>query len=662
MDIIDKLNESNKITKIIFSLTEDELENVIKIAADAYYNTEKSLISDEIFDLLVDRLKQINPQNPVLTKTGAPVKGKKVKLPFWMGSMNKYKEEKQLESWEKKYTGPYVISDKLDGISCLVYITKDNKISLFTRGNGQLGQDISHLLDFIQINLGNIPKNKYPTIAVRGELIMSKENFEPFAKKIPNARNMVAGIVNTKPENLNEEQAALVEFIPYELITPTGKKSKQLKTMESWKFNVVNYKIVNEISIDFLDKFLKRRKNKSLYEIDGIIIDDDNLHDRNTSGNPDYGFAYKGSTPTEDTTVTDITWNASKDGVLVPTIHFESIFLSGATLSKTTGFCAKYVVENNIGPGAVIKMVRSGEVIPYILEIVKPAKKPALPDPKKGKYEWDKNEVNIVLIDKDNNDQVKIKRLTKFMKVLGVENISEGIVKRFVENGFDTIFKIVVLEKSDLLSMEGFQDKLATKLIDNLKTKLEKVNILKLMVASNIFAHGFGERKLKKILDEYPDIISLYKESNRSIWEKKLIAIDGLNIITVKQFLDPLPEFIKFHNDISNIINVKSHKKPVVSEFGLMRGEVVVFTGFRNEEWKNWIIEQGGRVAGSVSGKTTLLVHEDSESGTVKLNTAKEKGIKIMSKTEFGNKYNLMNKGNEVNTREEFYNKFNRRR
>ena len=184
--------------------------------------------------------------------------------------------------------------------------------------------------------------------------------------------------------------------------------------------------------------------------------------------------------------------------------------------------------------GAIIKIVRSGDVIPYIMEVIKGAKEPSMP---KEEYVWDKNNVNILLKNPEKNIKVIIKRLTKFVRDIGVENMSQGIITKIVENGYKTIPDIIQLTVDDLLEMEGFQETLANKIINNLNSSLDRLNILILMVASNCFGRGFGERKLKKIMDVYPKIVDEYNKKNYDDYYNKINNIEGFDDISTTSFL-----------------------------------------------------------------------------------------------------------------------------
>lgn len=633
MDLIKKINNSASIWETLPELSVKDIETIIRITRDSYYNSAVSLITDEVYDVLMDLLKTRSPKSKLLNKVGAPVK-KKVKLPYYMGSMHKKKDDHKIDQWRNKYYGPYVVSDKLDGVSCL--LVYDQEITLYTRGDGNYGQDISHLLKLIHFPYQKVLSIK-ERVAIRGELIMTRANFKKYASVNANARNLVAGIVNSKPISVNATQAYDVDFICYEIITPVYQPSFQLEQLIKWGIPCVAHELYDDINLEMLDELLRIRKTKSKYEIDGLIITNDDVHKRAITGNPEYSFAYKGTTITANVTVVAINWTPSKDGVLIPVIHFDKVHLSGVYIENTTGFNAAFIRDNKLGPGAVITIVRSNDTIPHILAIIKPAKTASFPD---VEYVWDEKGVNIYLVDIDDNQTVIVKRLTKFVKVIGVENMSEGIMTKLVAAGYDTITKIVTLSIDDLLEIEGFKDTLATKVYINLNKGLNDVDVLKLMVASNIFGRGFGIRKLKKILDVYPDIVDEFKKSSKRVWMGKLLNVEGFDVITVDQFLAALPEFQSFYRSYVKLRKVKPYRN-VVTMTGKFKDMIVVFSGFRNAEWEKYIEENGGKVGSSVSSKTTLVVYNDAT--TAKYLKAVTLGIETMTVDEFSKKYKLMN-------------------
>lgn len=635
MDVIHSIQQNpNTIWEIVLRLDAEQLERVIAAAADAYYNSEAPILTDAQYDILVERLREINAKSHILTATGAKVKGAKTKLPYWMGSMNKIKSDTRLlQRWCARFRGPYLISDKLDGVSCLV-VKSERKIKLYTRGDGTFGQDISHLVRDIQ----GLPSSasKTSSYAVRGELIMSRKKFRKYAETMSNARNMVSGIVNSKPQSLDHTAAADVDLIAYEIVDPQFKPSRQFQKLEEWGFQTVYHETHAELSIDVLDEILEQRKSASKYEIDGIIVSDDHNHTRNTDGNPDYAFAYKGMTPSAQVKVEKIIWTPSKDGVLVPRIKFQPVRLSQVNIQYTQGFNAKFVVDNGIDRNAVITIIRSGDVIPHIINVVRPVKTKL---PTQYDFHWDKNEVNIVLDAPENNSTVIIKRIAKFVKDIGVENISEGNVAKLYHAGYNTIMKIIRVSVQDIAEIPGFGRVMARKLHASIKSAISELDILKLAVASNIFGRGFGERKLRRILNAFPRIFDEYRVDKKKVWQSKIALLENFNKITTDQFLLHITEFIKFYQRLqNNDIPIRPYQ-PIRNARGLFQNEVVVFTGFRNVAWKTYIEAQGGRVSESVSRNTTLVVYVAGQTTNAKYVRAQQLGIRTMTQDEFQAEY-----------------------
>lgn len=596
---------------------------MIKVAADAYYN-DKQVMSDQYYDLLMDRLRSVKPDSKALQITGAVTKGKKVRLPYWMGSMDKVKtDEKVVANWIKEYPGPYLISDKLDGVSGLMI--NDNGLKLYTRGDGEYGQDITHLIDLMGLSNVRLPKD----YAVRGELVIAKKDFKKYEKEMANARALIIGVVNTKAANVNKRYANDISFVTYEVIYPNMRPLDQFASLKKYGLPTARFERRDKIDIDSLSQLFEENKKSSIYEIDGLIITDDKKHARDTSGNPPYSFAYKGLSETADVKVLEIIWTPSVYGTLIPRIRYEKVTLSQAELEYATGFNARFIVDNGLGKGAVITLIRSGDVIPYILGVVK-AVKPGLPYD--YEYEWDENEVDIILTNPGENETVLVKILTKFVRTIGVKDLSEGIVTKMVKAGFITVQDIIQLSVEDLLEIPGFQKRLAQKTWDNINSALDDLNILDLMVASNQFGKGFGQRRVKKILNVYPDIVDRYDPKEISVWKERINDIEGFDTITTDLFLDGLTRFMPFYESICEIVEIKPYV-PAKKKGDKLQGMNVVFTGIRRMDLVNLIKIHGGEVSDKPSKKTTIVVY--AKEGSASYVYAQKNGIKTMTVEEF---------------------------
>lgn len=585
-------------------------------ANELYRNEEKIAVSDEWYDFIYEYAKAKDPKNPFFKQVGAPVKDK-VELPEWMGSQDKIRDDsKALGTWKKKYPGPYVLSDKLDGISGMFYV-KNNQVHLYTRGDGSHGQNVTGIYNYIQSSIGKYERN----MMVRGEFIISKANWDKIKHLGANARNVLAGQLNAKTHN--PDICQYIEFIAYEYMSSKQPFFESLNALEVLGFSVVPRKLVEEETLtnEALADYLIARRKASAYEIDGIVVRDNEIHRIVKGKNPKYSFAYKTILTHEEAEVFvyEVQWNVSKDGFIKPTVLFNPVVLNGVTIKKATGFNAAFIEENKIGPGAKVVIIRSGDVIPHIVRVVTPSK-PSFPE----KYVWNDSHVDILAVDASGEEQV-LKQMEHFVKTLDVDFMGPAVVRKLYKSGFDSIESLFKLTKKDLLALEGIQEKGAEKIFNALQKSLEKTTCPKLMVASNLFGRGFGEKKIEAIVATNPEILEF-----KMI--KKLKPTDGVAGLTETKFMEKLPEFYKF----AKRIGFKCTKKlPPHKTSGEFEGMTVVFTGFRNKEWEEKIKAAGGKMGTTVSKNTSLVVAADVEEESEKLRKAKELGVKVIGKEEF---------------------------
>lgn len=645
-DLVKKILKSSKDPiEVASEFSIEELEMIINYAADKYYNTSKSVISDGLYDILIDFLKLKAPKSNVLKIIGAKVKNKnKVKLDYWLGSMDKIKPpSNHLSIWSKKYKPTYNLSDKLDGVSALLIYRMDGSIHMFTRGNATEGTDITPLVKYL-----NLPdfavvsayckKNKIKgdenLIALRGELIIKESTFNNnWSKTLKNGRNSVAGLVNSK--TINPELARDTDLVLYEIVDPFYSIDKQLKIITDIGFNVVTNKIINqELSFELLSKYLKERRTKSSYQIDGIIVTSSNKNERNMEGNPEYAFAFKDILEDQiaKTTVESIEWNVSKDGFLKPTLLLSPVVIGGVEIKRATGFNAKFIVDNLLGPGAEIEIIRSGDVIPKVQKILKPAQsgKGDLP---KGKWHWNDTHVDIQLDNIELSSGVLIKNIYYFFFTLDTNGLGEKNVEKLIDSGLNTIQKILEATVSDFLQVEGFGEKAAQNLFLSIKKAMLNIPLARLMAASNKIGHGLGEERMKHVLSIYPNIMSDYKQWSKKEFINKIKEINGWEEKTSNLLVSNFEDFIKFYNSIKKYITLEPITK--VTNKGLFTGKIVVFTGFRDKELQSKIESQGGKISSSVSKNTNYIIVKDQsviDEPTDKVAKAIELNITILTK------------------------------
>ena len=589
--------------------------NLIKY--DYHYTLGNPLISDKEYDNLRDKLYELDPKNKYLKRIGCEDTSNCQKLKYWLGSQTKIKDEKNLNNWIKKYnSNNYIISEKLDGISAL-YLNKENK--LFTRGNGSKGNDISHILKYI--NMPTFNNNKI--IAVRGELIIKKTNWKN--EYGSNARNVVAGLVNNKI--INKKLLNLVDFVIYQIMEIENNENIKIEEqLDMINHNKIKFIKSNNIQFNNLKNILIDFKEKSLYEIDGIVITDNSKsYNKNIEGNPEYSFAFKLNEldKSKITIVKDVEYNLSKDNRYKPIVLFETINLDQVNISKASGYNLKFIIDNGIGIGSKIEVIRSGQVIPKIINVIEKTE-PKLPS---LNWIWDDTKTDGIFVkdeDHESPEEQRIKISTHFFKTLDIKNISEKTIKKLYENGFTSLNSILEINsKTQLSNIEGFGDKKIEIIINAIETSKKHDKLEEIMAASNIFQRSLGIKKLKLILDNYPNII------NENIKNEELTKINGIGDINAKHFNDNIDNFKIFYFKYFKIIEKKEKVKVLSIDERLLK-KIVVFSGIRDKNMEELIIENGGKINGSVSKKTEILIVKDLESNSSSIKKAKELDIIII--------------------------------
>ena len=618
---------------VMNSLNKKQLEDSLKYLSDIYYNDGVSLISDENYDRLRELLAKKFADSNVLKVIGAEVVKEKVKLPFYMGSMDKIKPDKNnLASWKTAYPGKACISDKLDGISALVVKSGGNR-ALYTRGDGTYGQTITHMIPHIQI--GDMPGHE--VYAVRGELIVSKANYERVKEGKRGARQMVSGLANQK--TLTPERIALmglVEFVAYEVIVPESlKPSEQFTLLDTHStFHTVRWTTSTDITIENLSEILSKRKESSVYEIDGIIVNHDVAYPRQVGKNPEYAFAFKMSFA-EQVAITEVlrvNWEASKNGYLKPTVNFEPINIGGAIIQYASGFNAAFIHSNGIGPGAFIEVIRSGDVIPYIRAVKSVS--PTGPQMPEEAWHWNETHIDAILDRISGNPDVQMRMLLFFAQTLDIGSCGEGTIHKLHDAGIKTIPQFLQLTEAFILDnkVSGLGKASAKKLVTNIQEAAKKATLSQWAVGSGIFGRGLGIRRLEPAFAVVPDNLEpsedlVAKVADLPSWSKDSAA----------GFVQNLPEFKKFLDTVG-VKRIPVANAPVpalVPVSDKLKDLVVLFTGFRNKDIEEYIKREGGTISDTFSKKVNMLLVKDATVNNEKVKKAQAAGITVLTAEEF---------------------------
>jgi DNA ligase (NAD+) len=637
-----KINEEN-----VKKFTVPEIVKVLTKFSDLYHNKGEPLVSDEIYDYIREYLEEIDPHNSFLSEIGAPIKGTKemVVLPFPMGSLQKFKpDDGRLDKWNLKYPGPYIVSDKLDGASAQLWKSHDGKLYFYSRGDGIEGQDISHLINIIFSNdvLAVLPNGT----SVRGELIISCKNFtEKLSTYMKNGRNAVAGLVNSK--TVDNKVASVTDFVTYSILSPRMSQEEQLEKLAVWGFNVVTYKKFTELSDKIMSKYLTGRHKKLLYEMDGLVGVDDSTIYEHKSGFPDYMFAFKMMTANQmaEAIVTKISWELSRDGYIKPTITINPVKLRGVTVTSATAHNAKFIVDNKLGVGSKIKIIRSNDVIPYIMEVLTSSNSGEADMPE-YEYMWNHTGVDLIVKKLEGSAKkiVTIKLLMGFFAGIGSKYLGEGIITKLVHNGYDSVERILNADHTELENIEGIGSTMVNNIYDEIDRAFNEISLVTFMSASHEFGRGLAEKKLEKILEMYPDILKKTWDKDEMI--EKIIEVKGFDEKLATLFASNFQKFKLFYEKIGKIKDLSRFnmiKKITVNKNAKFTGMIFVFTGPRDKKLEKYLSENGGKIDNTVTKTTTYLIHDDNADKTSsKFEKAEKQNVIIMSNTEFKEKYKLL--------------------
>lgn len=632
----------------------DNLEDLIDLAkqANRAYREGKPFLSDTGYDDLLDKIELLDPDNDILKDTGSDEVisiDRKIILPIQMHSFEKvYKNDTkgdQVSSFlndGKHKVGSY----KLDGAALLLEYNKGKLIQAFTKGRNNIGQKSLMHAEAIK----NIPKEIGLDIHlfVKTELIIYKSVFlKKYSNKFKNSRNLVAGLLNSKTVSpIFDDVVAVAHSLEFLYSPNTGtlkklgytNKSIQWDLLKNMGFTVVNnFKINNKMTVDVLEKLLLDYKNNNDILCDGIVIEYSETEDREAVGylpntNPKFGVAYKVQTDKAITNITDIEWNVSKQGYLIPRITYNPVILNGTTCTHVTGKNAKYIKDNNVYIGVEITLHKGGDIIPDITNVNQKmsaiGKINNLPDkcPICGNSViWNSTFVHLMCINNSCGAQLS-QKILHFFKTLDIPNVAEATIDKIIEvKNFTKISDFFGLE-DDTFIMDGIGKRSSFNINNGLKSKLHNVDLAILMYASGLFDGSIGSTKIQWVIDKFGDIIF------NPITKKDVLTIHGFADKTAKVFIDSLNKFKIWYESNKTFIKYNIKQKNIGNK---LSGRIFVFTGFRDKELEKEIENEGGIIGASVTSKTTDLIVKSLNDTSSKLEKAKKLNIKIIDKENF---------------------------
>ena len=645
-----------------------ELTEIINKANHDYYTLDNPTITDQEYDRYMEELQRLEEEYPQYKKIDSPTQRvgsevisefKKVTHEIPMLSLGDIFNEDEIIEFDEKVkkvvpNPKYVAELKIDGLSVSLLYRNGELVRAATRGDGVVGEDITHNAKTIK----DIPlRIKKPIdIEVRGEIYMSKASFKKLNENganFANPRNAAAGSVR----QLDSKVAAsrnLSNFI-YHLPDPEDYNIHThydaLNFMKELGFTVSpNNKKVNNIDelMDYINYWTKERPNLP-YEIDGIVIKVNDLNDQKKLGYtarcPKWAIAYKFPAEEVLTKVRDIIFTVGRTGQVTPSAILEPVRVMGSLISKATLHNEDYVVSKDIRVGDTVSIKKAGDVIPEVVR--------SLPERRVGtekKFEMIKNcpMCGSSLIRKDDESayycmnehcparwQEKLIHYTS-RHALNIEGFGDRIIEDFYNLGFIKTYEdfyTLDKHKEDLMELEGY----GSKKVNNLLTEIENSKNLSLeRLLFGLSIRHVGQKTADILARNFKNIDNLMNASVEDIAAVKDIGMTIAKSV-VKFFEDERnKELIAHLKDFG--VNMY-YLKETSEEETLFTGKTFVLTGslerFTRDEARERIEVLGGTVSSSVSRKTDVVV-AGSEAGS-KLTKAEELGITIWNEEEFIN-------------------------
>lgn len=631
----------------------DDLRDRI-IRLNNLYRQGTPSVSDAEYDALVEELKALSPDDE-LFKSGVyeEATDRMEALPAPMYSLEKVKTVKELLKWLQKMRAigakRIVVSPKFDGISLVV---DESTGRAWTRGDGVQGQRS----DAHYKAMRNGEENDFSAakdLITWGEAIVPRHKFNAEESGYKNARNMVAGIFNS-PDGYNNPQIGKVHYVRYGMLDEkfSGKAEqfdalRELWGQDSWAKDIV-YDIEDLFSVSNLDeKFDDLFAEYGMdYKIDGLVFEVDEFDVRHKVGrlpnnNPGYAVALKKPewSNTYETTVVEIKFGIGKTGTLNPVMIVEPVEMEGATVRRASVYNARYIATHNIHPGARIEIMRSGDVIPKhlrTLEYDEGQLEAFLADmcvcPSCGEsLVWDDTETNLVCKNPDCKERV-ISEMVYFFRTMGCEEFEDPTIRTLYGLGCESIQDILDLE---LWQMKRFLGEKKGETVFNQirRVTTEGVPMARFLNALNLFDGKIAEKTIQKIFDN-----CLYNPfegavDNPKTLIKDLQAIEGVAEITAKTFVQGIERFGRQEVPDVAISYIYTPYKAEPREDCLY----VCMTGFRSKELEKALTDQGHVVLNGVTKECNVLVVADLNSTSSKMQKARERGIRIVTREEFEN-------------------------
>ncbi|MBO4864933.1 MAG: NAD-dependent DNA ligase LigA, partial [Eubacterium sp.] len=642
-----------------------ELIEILNRASRAYYAEDVEIMSNFEYDKLYDELVALENEtgtvfaNSPTQNVGYEVVSElpKEKHPSPMLSLDKTKEVDALVSWLGDKEG--LLSWKMDGLTVVLTYENGALTKAVTRGNGEVGEVITpNARTFVNLPGSISYKGK---LTIRGEAIITYSDFEKINDtitdadaKYKNPRNLCSGSVRQLSSQITAERH--VRFYAFSMVDPEDPEllekfensfEKRFEYLKTLGFETVEYERVIALTLpDAVARFSAKIPAND-FPTDGLVLSyDDIAYGRSlgtTAKFPRNAIAFKWKDEEAETTLREIEWSPSRTGLINPVAIFDTVDLEGTDVSRASLHNISYIKDMKLGIGDRIKVYKANMIIPQVSENLTCSCNFILPDacPACGGAVETKNENGTETLHCINPEcpakNIKLFSLFVSRNAMNIDGMSEATMEKFIGEGLlHGLSDIYHLKdhKDVIVGMEGFGEKSYVNLIDAIE-KSRKADMAAFLYGLGI--PGFGVANAKLVVKAYKSDIDAIMNAT----EEDMQEIDQVGEVLARDFVNyfhdekKLDEVRKLLNEIEFVIEENTMEQDLDGKTFVITGSLETYPN--RDALKKEIEDRGGKVAGSVSAKTSYLINNDINSNSSKNKKAKSLGIPIITEEDFKN-------------------------
>ncbi len=637
-----------------------ELVMRLNQASEAYYAEDSEIMSNYEYDRLYDELTELEKETGVILSNSPTVRVgyeavddlPKERHEKPMLSLGKTKSREELRDWLNEKDA--LLSWKLDGLTIVLTFFAGKLAKAVTRGNGEVGEVITNNAKVFK----NIPLSIpfQGELVLRGEAVITYSDFERINEQIEdvesrykNPRNLCSGSVRQLNNRVTADRSVM--FYAFSLVKAEGadfgnSRERQFLFLTEQGFDVVEYRKVNPDTILEAIEYFEKKVEGFDIPSDGLVLTYEDIAYGASLGTtakfPRDSIAFKWADELKETVLREIEWSPSRTGLINPIAVFEPVELEGTTVSRASVHNISILRGLKLGIGDHITVYKANMIIPQIAENLTGSDSVQIPEkcPVCGQATEIRqvNEVQSLYCTNPLCDAKKLKSFALFVSrdAMNIDGFSEATLEKFIGKGFlheyADIFKLSRYEE-EITQMEGFGEKSCRNLLGSIE-EARKTTLPRVIYGLGIT--GIGLANAKMICRYYRYDLNAMKAAQT----EELSEIDGVGEVLAGAFSEYFADE-KHVRQLENLLReIEIAVEKVDEETQTLTGLSFVITGSLNHyanrnELKELIEQKGGKVAGSVSAKTTGLINNDVTSNSSKNKKAKELGVRILSEEEF---------------------------